>query len=144
MLKLKITDENGETIYEGFAEHLSSLISAIAGYDEVNKTWMPIGVTDRGLSKTANYIWNTESLAWETATGSSISGQTINPQNLTVRMDMIGYLTYIGKAVIGSLDSDAAWQIQRIDESSGLVIKWADGNCYFDNIWNNRLTLNYL
>jgi hypothetical protein len=82
MLKLKITDENGEVIYEGFAEHLSNLVSAIVGYDEVSKAWMPIGVTDRGLSKTANYIWNTNTLAWESSTtGAGGLAQDVNVNN---------------------------------------------------------------
>lgn len=52
--------------------------------------------------------------------------------------------TYIGIAVIGSDEADAVWQIQRIDESSGMVtVLWADGNDSCDNIWDNRASLTY-
>ena len=57
-------------------------------------------------------------------------------------------ITYIGKAIPGSLTSAAVWQIYKIDESGAggieLVITWADGNKNFDNVWDNRTSLNYL
>jgi hypothetical protein len=51
--------------------------------------------------------------------------------------------TYIGKAVTGSLEASAVWQIFRMDETSGLKIEWADGNSSFDNVWSNYSSLNY-
>jgi hypothetical protein len=51
--------------------------------------------------------------------------------------------TYIGKAVTGSDEGDAVWQIFRMDETSGLKIEWADGNSNFDNIWSNYAGLSY-
>lgn len=44
-------------------------------------------------------------------------------------------VTYIGKSVIGSAVGSAVWQIQKIDETTGMVITWADGNSNFDNVW---------
>jgi hypothetical protein len=49
-------------------------------------------------------------------------------------------ITYVGKAAIGSDVSDEVWQIKRIDETSGLVITWADGDDMFDNTWSARAT----
>lgn len=49
-------------------------------------------------------------------------------------------VTYVGKAAMGGLAASAVWQIMKIDETSGLVITWADGNGLFDNIWDNRAT----
>jgi hypothetical protein len=51
--------------------------------------------------------------------------------------------TYIGKAVTGSDEGDAVWQIFRMDETSGLKIEWADGNSNFDNIWSDYAGLSY-
>lgn len=48
-------------------------------------------------------------------------------------------VTYVGKAAIGSATSAAVWQIQKIDESSGLVITWG-GTGAFDQVWDNRAT----
>jgi hypothetical protein len=52
-------------------------------------------------------------------------------------------VTYVGIAVIGSATSAAVWRIKKIDETTGLVITWADSNSNFDNIWDNRTSLVY-
>jgi len=55
----------------------------------------------------------------------------------------VGALTYIGNAALGSASSDGVWQIKRLDTTSGLTKKWADGNANFDNVWDNRESLSY-
>ena len=52
-------------------------------------------------------------------------------------------IEYYGKASIGSSDNDPVWQIKKIDNTSGVIITWADGNENFDNIWDNRESLTY-
>ena len=52
-------------------------------------------------------------------------------------------ISYAGKALAGSATSSAVWQIKKINESSGVVITWADGNTDYDNIFNNRESLSY-
>lgn len=52
-------------------------------------------------------------------------------------------IQYIGKAVLGSLTSDAKWQIQRINDTAGTVITWADGSDNFNQIYDNRESLTY-
>ncbi len=52
-------------------------------------------------------------------------------------------ITYIGTANPGTFTSEATWQIKRMDETSGLVITFADGNANFDNIWDDRTSLIY-
>lgn len=47
-------------------------------------------------------------------------------------------VTYVGKAAIGSGTGSSVWQIQKIDESSGTVITWCDGDDNFDNKWSER------
>lgn len=51
--------------------------------------------------------------------------------------------TYVGEAKLGASESEAVWMIYQIDESSGVAIKYADGNDKFDNIWQDRTTLSY-
>jgi len=56
-------------------------------------------------------------------------------------------VTYVGYANMGSLPGDAGWQIQRTRRfvtNDIVVVEWADGNQLFDNIWDQRLELNYL
>lgn len=50
---------------------------------------------------------------------------------------------YIGKAPIGSATSSAVWQVVKLDTTSGLVKKWADGDASYNNIWDNRASLSY-
>lgn len=66
-------------------------------------------------------------------------------QALAVRLDdtTTPSVTYVGEAVPGTAAGTSAWRIKKIDETSGLVISWADGNGNFDNNWNNRASLTY-
>ncbi len=52
-------------------------------------------------------------------------------------------ITYVGKAVAGTLDSDSAWQIFKMDTSSGLEITWPDGESSFTFVWDDRVSLSY-
>ena len=49
-----------------------------------------------------------------------------------------GNYTYIGKALTGTATSAAAWQIKRINATSGTVIEWCNGSKSFTNIFDNR------
>ena len=56
-------------------------------------------------------------------------------------------VTYVGYANMGSLPGDAVWQIQRTTRFATndiVIVEWADGNELFDNIWDQRLEINYL
>ena len=67
-------------------------------------------------------------------------------KNLTVRLDQISStLFYVGKAVIGSIDSNNTWQIVRYTKTGNILkSEYANGSELFNQIWNNRLTLNYI
>ncbi len=68
-----------------------------------------------------------------------------NSPDLATRIDDVTTVdvTYIGKALIGSNTSSAAWQIAKLNTSSGLIKTWADANASYDNIWDNRSSLIY-
>ena len=56
-------------------------------------------------------------------------------------------VTYVGYANMDSLPGDAVWKIQRTTRFATndiVIVEWADGNELFDNIWDQRLELNYL
>lgn len=58
-----------------------------------------------------------------------------------------GHLQYMGRAVVGSLTSDAVWQIEKYvyDATPHLIAKqWADGDSNYDNVWDNRASLTYV
>ena len=52
-------------------------------------------------------------------------------------------VTYVGIAVPSTAAGAALWQIKKIDETTGTVITWADGNTNFDNVFTNRESLSY-
>ena len=54
-------------------------------------------------------------------------------------------IIYVGEAVIGSTASQAVWRISRITIGTADVTttKYADGNNYFDNVWDDRESLTY-
>lgn len=52
-------------------------------------------------------------------------------------------IAYLGKALPGTLTSEALWRVSKINTTSGVITTWADGNSNFDNIWDNRASLSY-
>lgn len=52
--------------------------------------------------------------------------------------------TYIGKALAGTATSAASWQIVKLHKDGSITTKLsADGDFNFDNVWDNRASLNY-
>lgn len=63
-------------------------------------------------------------------------GQNIqfpNADALAVKITESGTNTYIGIAAPGTAEATAKWQCKKIDESTGTVITFADGDANFDN-----------
>jgi hypothetical protein len=70
----------------------------------------------------------------------------ISDKRLTVRLDQVSdNLFYVGKALIGSVDSDSTWQIVRYTQT-GTILKseYANGSEEFNRVWNDRTTLTYI
>lgn len=63
---------------------------------------------------------------------------------LAVKVTESGTTTYIGIAAPGTSQATAKWQCKKIDESSGIVITWADGDSNFDNIATDLTSLSYV
>lgn len=64
--------------------------------------------------------------------------------NIATRIDdSADPIIYIGKAPIGTTNSDATWQVSKLDTSSGLVKTWADGDADFNNVWDDRTSITY-
>ena len=59
------------------------------------------------------------------------------------KVTVSGTTTYVAQAAIGSAQSSAVWRAKKIDESSGTVITWADGNANFDNQADDLASLSY-
>ncbi len=54
--------------------------------------------------------------------------------NYEIKLTESGNYIYIGYAVPGTPESEAAWKVMRIDSTSGMKITWADNDTNFDNI----------
>lgn len=61
-------------------------------------------------------------------------------QKITISGDIL----YIAQAVAGTQESDALWQVKKIDMTSDIITTWADGNTNYDNIATDLSSLTYL
>ena len=65
------------------------------------------------------------------------------PSTITL-LDDQGTTQYVGKAAPRSSTAAPVWQISRIQTSgSVLSVMYADGDMAFNNVWDNRASLDY-
>ena len=64
-------------------------------------------------------------------------------KNVALKVTVSGSVTYVGVAAPGTAQSSALWQCKKIDETTGTVITWADGNASFDNVATDLTALTY-
>jgi len=62
---------------------------------------------------------------------------------LAIKITVSGSVTYVGVAAPGTSQSTAKWQCKKVDETTGTVVTWADGDSNFDNIATDLTTLSY-
>jgi len=74
-----------------------------------------------------------------------VSAEQASDRLLTLLMeDVSDTLSYIGEAATGSSTAAAVWRIKRLNTITGVELKFADGNIFFDNVWDDRALLSYL
>jgi len=134
-----------------------------SSFDDNRRTFMKVaGVAGIGLAASALLPKSTNAyVAGSTPTSNvvgikNVSNAKINPATEEKQNQIIGNyafifdntstvnVAYVGTAPIGSATNSAVWRIKKIDETSGVVITWADGDDSFNNIWDNRVSLTYL
>jgi len=69
--------------------------------------------------------------------------QRENADNLALKVTVVGSVTYLATAAPGTAQATARWQCQKIDETTGVVITWADGDSEFDNVASDLTALTY-
>ena len=69
--------------------------------------------------------------------------QRVTADALAVKITVVGSITYIGIAAPGTAQATGKWQCKKIDETTGIVITWADGNASFDNASTDLTALSY-
>lgn len=62
---------------------------------------------------------------------------------MAMKMTVDGAVTYIAVAAPGTAEATEKWQVRKLDESSGLVITWADGDSNFNNAASDLTALSY-
>lgn len=62
---------------------------------------------------------------------------------VATKVTVDGDVTYVAKAPVGTAQSAEAWQCKKIDETTGVVITWADGDSDFNNIATDLTALDY-
>lgn len=115
-------------------------MSDIASRDQ-NRNVTIQGISTADLTSPTNIAANptTKALIVE-GSGGYITG---TPYALRLDETSTANVTYVGKAVTGSVTSASVWQIFKLDETSNLSITWANGSAAFTNEWDNRLIISY-
>lgn len=86
--------------------------------------------------KVANYVWNGSSWGRMVQPGESAAYESRNDTTTDAN------LVYLGKALPGSLEGDAAWQIKRYNKSAGHM-SFADDETTFTKSWDSRTSYTY-
>jgi len=100
-----------------------------------------------GTASATRTISVAEALA--SADGSTIQpGPAANTKTLVDEDSGTENVFYVGKAVLGTATSVSEWQMKRITiteiaNKTSVDIEWADGDDYFDNIYDNREALSF-
>lgn len=121
--------------------HLLPDVSNQPDVDSINTVTGSVTITGTGL---VTIFTDNSNPNFPIVTISGDDTMVIKP--LTTQLDDAGAgITFIGEAQPGSLTSSPVWRIRRLDESGDpeIIILFADGNDLFDNIWDNRVSLNY-
>ena len=134
----KVTDIHTITLVNTSNSEVSGIVLFLNGTEPINQIigeLSLLGGSTAILTKTGWNIINNDS---------PVITPSSNPTRITNIDTSIPNITYIGKAEIGTLDSEPSWQIRLIDETtSTTTILYADGTDGFIKVWNNRLTYTY-
>jgi hypothetical protein len=62
---------------------------------------------------------------------------------MNVKIQESGVYTYVAFAPVGTAQATAGWKVFRMDETSGLIILYADANGNYDNVATDLTLLSY-
>jgi len=63
----------------------------------------------------------------------------------SLKLDQVtSTLFYVGEATFAASTSSPLWRIRKVDTSTGVDMRWADGNPNCDNVWDDRASLTYI
>ena len=89
------------------------------------------------------YGWDLSGLNKKSIATDTYGNMLTGSPPMAVKTTPVGSITYVGIAQPGSSQASAVWQALKVDETSGTVVTWADGNANFDNIATDLTALTY-
>ena len=82
-------------------------------------------------------------LTRETLGYDGVSLQRSTADSMALKITVVGSVTYLATAAPGTAEATAKWRVKKIDETSGMVITWSDGDADFDNVATDLTALSY-
>lgn len=136
----KVTEIKTITLVNTSASSVSGIILSLNGGLPTNQIIGELVIPANGTAIYSNETWSVLS-----PQGLQVIAVTSSNVYYITKIDTsTPNLTYIGKAEISTLDSEPAWQIRLIDETTPITtILYADGTDGFINVWDDRLTYTY-
>lgn len=137
------TDSTGKVMNVELESNGSIPTGTILGGSDAtlkDDTFYGDGVTT-GIASVALRTWNgTNYDRWD----GSVSTSPASSNNVFMEYDSgDSNIIYIGEAANGTATSAASWKVTKLDTTSLLAVKYADGNLNYDNVWDNRESLTY-
>ena len=96
-----------------------------------------------GLGKPSGTDYEEHSAVGDVSTGRRFKAVQDVPNTVRVDASVEG-TTYIGESKPGTAVSSPLWRVKKIVTATGITsITFADGNDFFDNVWDDRGSLTY-
>lgn len=87
----------------------------------------------------------TQKVVHEQTNADGVHSQTVKIEEATLIDEVNADLVYVGYGNLGEDTSLPKFKIKRIRKTGNVTrVQYADGNLLYDNIWDNRGSLNYL
>jgi len=96
-----------------------------------------------GVKKVGLFVYDADADEYVRVQGTASGTLVSSGVNYATKITTSGSSTYVGLAVPGASQASAVWQAKKIDESTGTVVTWADGNADFDNVATDLTLLTY-
>lgn len=87
----------------------------------------------------------TQAIPHKNTDSEGVNSATVRVEESTIIDEVNDNLLYVGYADLGASLGEPVWKIKRVQTIGTITtVKYADGNKFYDNIWDNRGSLNYL
>ena len=101
--------------------------------------------TKDSLQNLANWSFDTDynTFVTQTVGNNGVAVSRNRADSLATKVTEVGDVTYVAYAAPGTAQATAKWQVMKVDETTGAIITWADGDSNFDNVASDLTSLSY-